>query len=132
MTEIDVAQTLIIGHLWQSVAIAAVLAAVLIFGRRMRGATRYSLAAVAFLASLALPLAAFVPGETLVTSVLEKLDAPKAAPAEPAPVPTEPTFLQTVANESGVPTWLLEAGARALASSEGAPASESGIGKVAV
>ena len=60
MTEIDVAQTLVVGHLWQSVAIAAVLAAVLIFGRRMRGATRYSLAGVAFLASLALPLAAFV------------------------------------------------------------------------
>jgi hypothetical protein len=42
------------------VAIAAVLAAVLIFGRRMRGSTRYSLAAVAFVASLVLPLAAFV------------------------------------------------------------------------
>jgi hypothetical protein len=79
MTEINVAQTLIVGHLWQSVAIAAVLAAVLIFGRRMRGSTRYGLATVAFLASLALPLAAFVPGETMVTTLLEELDAPKAA-----------------------------------------------------
>ena len=130
MTEIDVAQTLVVGHLWQSVAIAAVLAAVLIFGRRMRGATRYSLAGVAFLASLALPLAAFVPGETLVTSVLEKLDAPKAAPVEPALA--EPSYLQTVAQESGVPAWLLEAGARALASSEGVPASETPVGKAAI
>lgn len=130
MTEINVAQTLILGHLWQSVAIAAVLAAVLICGRRMRGSTRYSLAGVAFIASLALPLAAFVPGETLVTSVLEKLDAPKAAPVEP--VPAEPSYLQTVAQESGVPSWLLEAGARALASSEGVPASETPIGKTAI
>lgn len=130
MTEINVAQTLVIGHLWQSVAIAAVLAAVLIFGRRMRGATRYSLAGVAFIASLALPLAAFVPGETLVATVLEKLDAPKAAPAEPAPA--APSFLHSVAQDSGVPPWLLEAGARALASPEGVPASETPIGKTAV
>jgi beta-lactamase regulating signal transducer with metallopeptidase domain len=130
MTEVNVAQTLIVGHLWQSVAIAAVLAAVLIFGRRMRGATRYSLAGVAFLASLALPLAAFVPGETLVTTVLDNLDAPKAAPVEAAQ--PEPSFLHTVAQESGVPSWLLEAGARALASSEGVPASETPVGKTAV
>jgi beta-lactamase regulating signal transducer with metallopeptidase domain/ankyrin repeat protein len=130
MTEIDVAQTLIIGHLWQSVAIAAVLAAVLIFGRRMRGATRYSLAGVAFLASLALPLAAFVPGETLVTTVLEKLDAPKTV--EPAPAPAEPSFLHTVAEDSGIPPWLLEAGAHALASSEGVPASETPVVKTTV
>ncbi|HEX5008321.1 MAG TPA: M56 family metallopeptidase [Hyphomonadaceae bacterium] len=132
MTEINVAQSLIIGHLWQSVAIAAVLAAVLILGRRMRGATRYSLAGVAFIASLALPLAAFVPGETLVTTVLEKLDAPKTAPAEPASAPAQPSFLNTVAKESGVPSWVLEAGARALASSEGVPASEGPIGRTAV
>jgi beta-lactamase regulating signal transducer with metallopeptidase domain/ankyrin repeat protein len=132
MTEIDVAQTLVVGHLWQSVAIAAVLAAVLILGRRMRGATRYSLASVAFIASLALPLAAFVPGETLVTTVLEKLDAPKAAPVEAASAPAETSFLQNVAQESGVPTWLLEAGARALASSEAVPASETAIGKTAI
>jgi beta-lactamase regulating signal transducer with metallopeptidase domain len=132
MTEINVAQTLILGHLWQSVAIAAVLAAVLIFGRRMRGATRYSLAGLAFIASLALPLAAFVPGETLVTAVLDKLDAPEATPVEPDQTQTEPTVLQTVAQESGVPAWLLEAGARALASSDGAPASETPLGRTAV
>jgi hypothetical protein len=73
MIDVGVLQTLIVGHLWQSVAIAAVLAAVLILGRRLRGTTRYGLAATAFAASLVLPLAAFIPGDTLVTAVLDRL-----------------------------------------------------------
>ena len=72
MTDMSLSQTLIFGHLWQSVAIAAVLAAALIIGKRMRGATRYGLGAAALLASLALPVAAFIPGETIVASLLKQ------------------------------------------------------------
>ena len=78
MSEVGVTQTLVIGHLWQSVALAAVLALVLILGKRMRGATRYGLGVAAFMASLALPLAAFIPGETIVAGLLKQLDAPIA------------------------------------------------------
>ena len=78
MSEVGVTQTLVIGHLWQSVALAAVLAMVLILGKRMRGATRYGLGVAAFMASLALPLAAFIPGETIVAGLLKQLDAPIA------------------------------------------------------
>lgn len=92
MTDTSLSQTLIIGHLWQSVAIAAVLAVALIFGKRMRGSTRYGLGLAAFVASLALPLAAFIPGETIVASLLKQLNAPvslqSAAPTvEVATVP---------------------------------------------
>src|SRR5690606_2337381 len=82
--------------LWQSVAIAAVLAGVLILGKRMRGETRYGLAAGAFGASLALPMAAFIPGETIVAGLLKQMNAPvslasaapvAALPALPAPAP---------------------------------------------
>jgi beta-lactamase regulating signal transducer with metallopeptidase domain len=77
MTDVvSLPQTMIFGHLWQSVALAAVLAVVLIAGRKMRGSTRYGLSAAAFLAALALPLAAFIPGETIVASLLKQLDAP--------------------------------------------------------
>jgi beta-lactamase regulating signal transducer with metallopeptidase domain len=44
----------------------------------MRGATRYGLGVAAFMASLALPLAAFIPGETIVAGLLKQLDAPIA------------------------------------------------------
>lgn len=104
MTDVSLPQTMIFGHLWQSVALAAVLAGVLILGKRMRGATRYSLAAAAFVASLALPLAAFIPGETIVAGLLKQLNAPVSlantatiatvevaapvAPVEPMVVPT--------------------------------------------
>ena len=71
MSDVSLPQTLIVGHLWQSVALAAVLAGVLIAGRKMRGSTRYGLSAAAFLAALALPLAAFIPGETIVASLPE-------------------------------------------------------------
>jgi beta-lactamase regulating signal transducer with metallopeptidase domain len=71
-----VLQTLIVGHLWQSVAVAAVLALALIFGRRMTGAARHALAAVAFAACLMLPLISLVPGERLVNLLLEKTRAP--------------------------------------------------------
>ena len=40
MSDVSLSQTMIFGHLWQSVALAAVLAVVLILGRRMRGSTR--------------------------------------------------------------------------------------------
>ena len=60
MTDMSLSQTMVFGHLWQSVAIAAVLAVALIVGKRMRGATRYGLGAAALLASLALPFASAV------------------------------------------------------------------------
>jgi len=81
MTDTSLSQTLIFGHLWQSVAIAAVLAGALIIGRRMRGSTRYGLGVAAFVASLALPLAAFIPGETIVAGLLKQLNAPVAIEA---------------------------------------------------
>ena len=77
MTDMSLSQTMVFGHLWQSVAIAAALAAALIIGKRMRGATRYGLGAAALLASLALPVAAFIPGETIVASLLKQLNAPQ-------------------------------------------------------
>jgi beta-lactamase regulating signal transducer with metallopeptidase domain len=85
MTDTSLSQTLIFGHIWQSVAIAAVLAGALIIGKRMRGATRYGLGVAAFVASLALPLAAFIPGETIVAGLLKQLDAPVSIEAA-APV----------------------------------------------
>jgi beta-lactamase regulating signal transducer with metallopeptidase domain len=140
MIDVGVLQTLIVGHLWQSVAIAAVLAAVLIFGKRLRGTTRYGLAATAFLASLALPLAAFIPGETLVTAVLDRLapNAPVAAasPVSEASAPAaEQPILRKIMLESGVDAASLDAAGRALddLTEQGAvPASETGWGKVAV
>lgn len=78
MSDASISQTLVIGHLWQSVALAAVLALVLILGKRMRGSTRYGLGVAAFVASLALPLAAFIPGETIVSGLLKQLNAPVA------------------------------------------------------
>jgi beta-lactamase regulating signal transducer with metallopeptidase domain/uncharacterized protein (DUF4415 family) len=73
------------------VALAAVLAAVLIGGKKMRGSTRYGLSVAAFAAALLLPLAAFIPGETIVAGLLKQLDAPVAlasrdTAATPAPV----------------------------------------------
>lgn len=88
MTDMSLSQTLVIGHLWQSVAIAAVLAGALILGKRMRGATRYSLGVAAFLASLLLPLSVFIPGETIVSGLLKQLNAPVQVAAE-APVTAE-------------------------------------------
>ena len=76
MTDMSLSQTLVFGHLWQSVAIAAVLAVALIVGKRMRGATRYGLGAAALLASLALPFASFIPGETIVAGLLKQMNAP--------------------------------------------------------
>ena len=92
MIDVGVLQTLIVGHLWQSVAIAAVLAAALILGKRLRGTTRYGLAATAFVVSLALPLAAFIPGETLVTTVLDKL-APATSVTEAGAAPKSTTTI---------------------------------------
>lgn len=76
MTDMSLSQTLVFGHLWQSVAITAVLAAALIIGKRMRGATRYGLGVTAFLASLVLPLAVFIPGEIIVAGLLKQMNAP--------------------------------------------------------
>ncbi len=76
MTDMSLSQTLVVGHLWQSVAIAAVLAGALIIGKRMRGGTRYGLGAAALLASLALPFASFIPGETIVAGLLKQMNAP--------------------------------------------------------
>ncbi len=98
MTDMSLSQTMVFGHLWQSVAIAAVLAAALIIGKRMRGATRYGLGVAAFLASLTLPLAVFFPGETIVVGLLKQLNAPVSIAAS-APV------IETIAG----PTVLAEA-----------------------
>lgn len=87
MTDMSLSQTLVFGHLWQSVAIAAVLAAALIIGKRMRGSARYGLGVAAFVTSLALPLAAFIPGETIVATLLKQLNAPVSIEV-PAPVET--------------------------------------------
>ena len=114
MTDISLPQTMIFGHLWQSVALAAVLAGVLIFGKRMRGATRYGLAAAAFVAALALPMAAFIPGETIVAGLLKQLNAPVsltsastapvAAPALPAApaTPVDPMIVATAFDEPAI------------------------------
>jgi beta-lactamase regulating signal transducer with metallopeptidase domain len=88
MTDMSLSQTLVIGHIWQSVAIAAVLAGALILGKRMRGATRYALGVAAFAASLLLPLSIFIPGETIVTGLLKQLNAPVSMEAA-APVTVE-------------------------------------------
>jgi beta-lactamase regulating signal transducer with metallopeptidase domain len=91
MTDLNVLQTLFVGHVWQSVALAALLAGVLIFGRRMPGATRYGLASIAFVAAIALPLAAFIPGESLIRGLLVQMDAPKAVEPAPAEEITPPS-----------------------------------------
>lgn len=108
MSDVSLSQTMIFGHLWQSVALAAVLAGVLILGKRMRGSTRYGLATLAFGASLALPLAAFIPGETIVAGLLKQLNASVspasvetpvvAAPVAPA-APASPMVVQTMFEE---------------------------------
>src|SRR6185436_6917104 len=141
MSDTGVLQTLIVGHLWQSVVLAAVLAAVLILGRKMRGSTRYSLAGVAFAASLVLPLAAFIPGQALSTVILEKLGAPVSVveKSEPAPTAATPSsssssLLQTIAAKEGVPDWIADlspATVNAIAP-KGVPMSETPIGKIAV
>lgn len=92
MTDISLSQTLVFGHIWQSVAIAAVLAGALILGKRMRGSTRYGLGLAAFAASLVLPLAAFIPGETIVVSLLKQLNAPVSI--------EQPLLSQTIAGPS--------------------------------
>ena len=133
--DINVLQTLIVGHLWQSVALAAVLAGALIFGRRMRGSTRYGLAGVAFTASLALPLAAFIPGEALVTGLMDRLNAPASlaeAAAEQKAAPTP--VAKALAASQGVPDWITNLGSGVVrtAMPEGVPASETFWGKAAI
>lgn len=104
MSDVSLPQTMIFGHLWQSVALAAVLAGVLILGKRMRGSTRYGLAAAAFVASLALPLSAFIPGETLIAGLLKQLNAPVSL-ANTATIETiTPVELATPVNPAVVPT----------------------------
>ncbi|HEV7689304.1 MAG TPA: ankyrin repeat domain-containing protein [Hyphomonadaceae bacterium] len=133
MTDLTVLQTLLVGHLWQSVALAALLALALILGRRMFGATRYSLAGVAFLAAIALPLAAFIPGESLMRTVLNQLQAPEAATPVAAP-PTSP-IMQAVKDSSPIANWAVDYAARQVnaATGNGAiPTSETEIGKSAI
>ncbi len=138
MTEVSLPQTLIFGHLWQSVALAAVLAGVLIFGKRMRGSTRYGLSVAAFVASLALPLAAFIPGETLVAGLLKQLNAPVSI----APIgatttvdakPAEP-FWAEAARSNGAPDWAINASAGVLRniSNTDTPVTETVWGKQAM
>jgi len=112
LSQAGLSQTMIFGHLWQSVALAAVLAGVLILGKRMRGETRYGLAAGAFIASLALPMAAFIPGETIVAGLLKQMNAPvsvasKAQVETVAPVapvaPVDPAVLPARFEMGGAP-----------------------------
>jgi beta-lactamase regulating signal transducer with metallopeptidase domain len=128
-------QTLIVGHLWQSVALAAVLAGALIFGRRMRGTTRYGLAAMALAASIVLPLAAFIPGDSFARTLLDKLGAPAAVAEKAAAPETGPSFIEKAAAENGVPMWQVELASNAInaAMQDGAvPASETALGKTAI
>ncbi|HVY90756.1 MAG TPA: ankyrin repeat domain-containing protein [Hyphomonadaceae bacterium] len=143
-------ETLIVGHLWQSVAVAAVLAGALIWGKRMQGATRYTLSGIAFLVCLALPVAAFIPGETLATVLLKKLDAPVgvtvgAAAAKPViPQPAAPAANASpeftrpqwadIAISNGAPPAAIDLSTSLLRSvaSSGAPASETDWGKEAI
>ncbi len=75
---------LAISHLWQSVAVAATLAIILVLGRRMSGSARYGLACAAMLASILLPLAMFAPGAGARALLLDMLKAPVTiAPALP-------------------------------------------------
>lgn len=131
--DINVLQTLIVGHLWQSVALAAVLAGALILGRRMRGSTRYGLAGVAFTASIALPLAAFIPGEALITGLMDKLNAP-ASVAEQAAANPQPSLLQSIAANEQVPDWITNVapGVVKVAMPDGVAASDTDWGKAAI
>jgi beta-lactamase regulating signal transducer with metallopeptidase domain len=72
---------LALSHLWQSVAVAAVLAGILILGRRMSGAARYGLACAALAAAIVLPLAMFAPGAGARAVLLSWLKAPAAVSA---------------------------------------------------
>jgi beta-lactamase regulating signal transducer with metallopeptidase domain len=72
---------LAVSHLWQSVAVAAALAGILILGRRMSGAARYALACAAMAAAIILPLAMFAPGAGARAVLLGWLKAPLAASA---------------------------------------------------
>jgi ankyrin repeat protein/beta-lactamase regulating signal transducer with metallopeptidase domain len=63
-------------HIWQSVALAALLAGVLIVGKRLSGDLRHGMAWAAFAASVILPIMAFVPGDGLLERVLKATHAP--------------------------------------------------------
>jgi beta-lactamase regulating signal transducer with metallopeptidase domain/ankyrin repeat protein len=138
MIDAGIVQTLIVGHLWQSVALAAVLAATFIFGKRMRGATRYGLAGAALVASIVLPLSAFIPGESLARTVLDNLNAPPTIaeqPLAPAGSKPAPSFIEKTVADSGAPEWAINLGAQAMraAAPEGsAKASETAWGKAAI
>ena len=85
---------LAISHLWQSVAVAATLAVILILGRRVSGAARYALACAALAAAISLPLAVFAPGAGARAMLLDLLKAPLVLPA---PVNTPAAMITPVA-----------------------------------
>jgi beta-lactamase regulating signal transducer with metallopeptidase domain len=60
-------------HLWQSVLIAAALMGILVFGRRMSGATRYAVAGVALCAAVFGPMAAFLPEASFLRHAMTTL-----------------------------------------------------------
>ena len=92
MSDVSLPQTMIFGHIWQSVALAAVLALVLIVGKKMRGSTRYGLSAAAFAAALdALGTVGDVLGEAarllgVLLDVRALLAVPAAAEVTPQAV----------------------------------------------
>jgi ankyrin repeat protein/beta-lactamase regulating signal transducer with metallopeptidase domain len=136
MTDLNVLQTLLVGHIWQSVALAGLLAGVLILGRRMPGASRYALSGAAFLAAIVLPLAAFIPGESLVRTVMKQINV---ASEEPVLTPAEPAQGTSAAArevaDNAIASWATNYAARAMneATKNGAiPVSETEFGKTAV
>ncbi|MEP7209807.1 MAG: M56 family metallopeptidase [Alphaproteobacteria bacterium] len=78
---------LAVSHIWQSVAVAATLAGILILGRRMSGAARYGLACAGMAAAIVLPLAMFAPGAGARAMLLDLLKAPVAAPTASSTTP---------------------------------------------
>ena len=115
MTDLNVLQTLLVGHIWQSVALAALLAGVLIFGRRMPGASRYALSGAAFLAAIALPLAAFIPGESLVRTVMNQINAPAEQLVLTPAAPEQGTSaLAREVADNAIASWATNYAARAV------------------
>ncbi len=70
MIEMEALSALITTHLWQSILIALVLAAILITGRRMSGSARYAVAGFALAASVAVPAAALLPCAALFEAAI--------------------------------------------------------------
>ncbi|MDZ4760366.1 MAG: ankyrin repeat domain-containing protein [Alphaproteobacteria bacterium] len=78
MFDLGLLPSFVVTHLWQSVVLAAVLAMILVIGKRMSGAARHGLACAALAASILAPVAAFFPTQSMLVSLLEALDVAPA------------------------------------------------------